>query len=291
MNSITELGPKTFAQDVDLNGLLESCSDTWEGVSEANQRNRRTWYRVSDGRKGWLNGNVGPEPSSWDDLMDVMRGGWAEGADRLADLADTVEVPYVPDRRRRTVWRDEGDEIDPHRALRGQHTTAWASRRRTSASSPVVTISLQWGGNSNETGDTLFWRAVPAVVLAAELIRQGYSVELWGLMGTAWHDANAITRVRLLSAHESLSVEEIAALVAWPAAFRGPGISILESIPYNVGGGHGRSVNFTGSTTDEWARKIQPLVDDMGWTADITLRTTNDRAAAEAELRRVLEGL
>jgi hypothetical protein len=89
-----------------------------------------------------------------------VKAGWPEGGKRIkqlcANLADLLPTPK--DRKRRIRWADDGDTLDPDRALAGQWDVAYRkASRRFMTGSTVINLYCAWGGNAHLSQEQLFW--------------------------------------------------------------------------------------------------------------------------------------
>lgn len=134
-----------------------------------NETHSFDWHGLADVR---ANGTL-------KDCVDILSGGWGEGARKLSGLIDATDAPMSKTRRRRRVWGDDGDEVCPDRLRAGQFETAFCRMRSAEARGPsAVRIHVDAIGWSYEESDAMFWRGAAAVALADCLIKAGYSVKL-----------------------------------------------------------------------------------------------------------------
>lgn len=151
-----------------------------------------------------------------------MRFGWAEGADRLQEIA-TKQIEFKSLRRRR-FKSDQGDELDIHAVYRGDLSTCWTSTKRLNRSGGKRSISLisDISCHAGERSDELFWAGAAVLKLAETLSESGYSVAIYGASGTC-KIGDGKTKleianfVELKSEDAPLDVSNLASIIAMPA--------------------------------------------------------------------------
>ena len=116
-------------------------------------------------------------------LMKHATEGWKDGAEKLAqvtrNLGNVATDLGVVDTRRRSAWRDEGEELDLDRFWNGSYDDMWRTTVRDArGQTPVVTLMSSWGGHCRRKENEMFWSGAAALVAADALEEAGYSVEL-----------------------------------------------------------------------------------------------------------------
>lgn len=116
-------------------------------------------------------------------LMKHATEGWKDGAKKLAQvtrsLGDVATNLGVVDTRRRSAWRDDGEELDLDRFWNGSYDDMWRTTVRDArGQTPVVTIIQSWGGHWKRKENEMFWSGAAALVAADALEEAGYAVEL-----------------------------------------------------------------------------------------------------------------
>ncbi len=110
----------------------------------------------------------------------AIRGGWQDGTRRMLDAMSKFSGDFGAANIRRALVRgDHGDEMDVHRALRGELDRAWSRRHRaTRSASSIVTIACDLMVDAGKSADAIFWRGAAVTRLADLLTDAGYAVEL-----------------------------------------------------------------------------------------------------------------
>ncbi len=200
--------------------LYDSIAEPGETPSKWNSKfNREEHGRVFSkditsrgGTEQWLGA------PSREQFETRLRYGWAEGADRLRQLA-TKEINPTSVRRRR-IRADQGDEVDMQAVWRGDLSRAWTRTRRMSRpGTRSVSIVCNLACNWREDAKNLFWRGAAALKLAEELTLAGYSVAIYGgsaVRECAVDDLNLAQFVEIKAEDAPLDVSALAALVAMP---------------------------------------------------------------------------
>lgn len=121
------------------------------------------------------------------EALEAFRHGWPEGAKRLTDTLESVNIELnLLSRRRKSVWSDQGDEVDMQRVWAGRLDRSFRRTRRLDRRSPgVVTIVVNHSINWKINSDRLFWAGAAALRLALDLEESGASVEIVVAAGTS----------------------------------------------------------------------------------------------------------
>lgn len=207
------------------------------------------------------------------------------------------DVPAAKSRRRRTVWSDQGDELNVDRAMRGDWDQAWRKAQRQWTNGPsTVEIAAHFGGNCDKTSDQLFWGGAAALVICDILEDAGYNVAISGYQLTnqsARHDGKgdagwgrnnlSVDKVLIKQAGEPLREDAVASVVCSAGVFRTLGFrAIMGADVFNVDGGLG--------STSSW-QIAEPMLREAGrWPEEaIKINSVYSRETAIAEIKRVIK--
>jgi hypothetical protein len=187
----------------------------------------------------------GPETNGTaDGTAALYRGGWIDGARRIAEMPVAVNVPPTSVRRRR-VWADQGDTVDMPRVYAGNLDTAWqATRRQQRVTTRRVTIVTPISIMCNQSIDQLYPRGAAALKLADVLSEAGYSVAIVATVavsnieesGEALHLCHSID---IKAPDQHLDMATLAAIMAHPGFFRTAGFAMVCSAERKVCGSLG----------------------------------------------------
>jgi hypothetical protein len=223
---------------------------------------------------------------SLDDLNKIAREGWQDGMNRAMELKSEIEelVPRPVSVRRKLNWRDEGDELSHDRLYGGQIDSMWRVGRRQSMRSPrTISILANFGGNTHQSGEQLFWSGAAMLALSDLLENAGYSTDLSaGAYVTSGGDVNVLV-IRVKEAGDPLRADSVATVAAHSAFFRMYGLMALERAPFQVPMGHGQAQDIT--------RHMDTVKELMTDKIDVVIKSCNNRAEAVAELKRVVARL
>ncbi len=180
-----------------------------------------------------------------DQAMDLLKKGWAKGANRLGSYSQKVTPPEAKSIRRRPRWGDDGDDLDPDRAMRGQWDTAWRTTGRRSVAGPtVVEVWGSFGGAGAQGAEELFWGGAGSVVLTNILEDAGYRVRLCAVTFAEYgYRQFSLIKVIVKEADESLRIDAVASIMCHAGVFRTLGFKAILRTPWNVGSAYGRSLS------------------------------------------------
>lgn len=156
----------------------------------------------------------------------VLRGNPA-AAERIRVLRDRLiaNVPPPVEIRRRSRWRDDGDEIDRDRMMSGDLDRAWwGTERRARTGNPVLRVFVNVSFNCEVKPEVLFWNGAVAAAVADIAERAGWRVEIIGT--AAAHNTefcgkgNSRTSWVVKNAGDPMDLDAIGASLADAAAFR-----------------------------------------------------------------------
>lgn len=195
------------------------------------------------------------------EIADLFDKGWAEGAAKLDALAEGLTLPEVEvaSVRRRMAYGDQGDELNPWRAMSGDWDVAWQTTTRVTTTAPrTITLGVSWGGNANRKDSELYWSGAQAAVVTDLLERAGYTVELVALSATHSRDHQAadgrgwnwdaerspltLSVVTVKRADEPVRLDRIAATICHAGTFRTAGFCAILAGDMDVGFGLGTHV-------------------------------------------------
>ena len=249
-------------------------------------------------RKGFYLGSL----KDWRSVDKRMHRGWGKGAEKASKLVEQVagKVAEPVSVRRRVRWGDEGDEYSRERLLDGHFDSAWrSSGSRFAVANPILTIAINWGGNSNLTQDELFWSGAAAIALIQILEGAGYQTNLYAYAGNQYgHDLPSIGKTKfpygregriamsicLKRSGEFVRPDMLMAALAGPS-FRTYGFRMLASGKYRTDQGLG-SMMYNPTTA------LAALVHEGHMeNPSVTLPAARDRTAAQRSVRNALKDL
>lgn len=200
---------------------LMSNEDSSERPS--NKAARLQWRKT--GRHEWMGlSNVAKSgESSCAANLRLIREGWEEGVALMAQVSASVEAPAPTYVRRRSVWSDQGDDVEMQRVWSGNLDNAWRAMRKAEGRGPArVRIVIDSIASASVDSDVMRWRGVAALVMADLLIGAGYSVQVEsGFVGV--RDDRYKLRVIVKEYTDPLDLSSLAATTALPAFFRALG--------------------------------------------------------------------
>ena len=154
-------------QDVEKAEVPEIHQHKWEGLCRHDSGNtNRSWWGVSGGSKNF---------------RAVARKGYPEGVAAVRKLAGTIHSKLKRPKvlRRKRTKGEFGDEIDIHAVNMGSLDRAWTrTQRAPRVGKKKITLLVQVGANAGVHADNMFWGPVTALVLAEELVKARYAVEI-----------------------------------------------------------------------------------------------------------------
>jgi hypothetical protein len=225
-------------------------------------------------------GEVHHEPSFYGGLthhsqaIELVEKGWAKGAERLQALKRklAINLPAPVSRKRKQVWKDDGDSLDVDRALAAQWDTAYRTTEKRQVVGPgIIEIGAQWGGSAARSADQLFWQGAALLVLADLLEEAGYSVRMWGaILGqdSAYSGKTQVHKVIVKDAGETLRVDAIAGVLCHAGVYRTLGFRTHLTTSFYVGEGLGAvlrwsDVRETLKKHGEWPDNVLILDEDI----------------------------
>lgn len=227
------------------------------------------------------------ENSSWcggtkSEITRVLKDGWEEGTKLVTELADKMrgqlEKPKAFKRRQR--WMEDGDEPSWEREQAGR-AEIWRTSRRDTMRGPITVELLgTWGGNAFLNAEQLRWDGVVMTVLTDLLEEAGYRVGLSLNYAGHHHTCNrySLVQMNVKEPNMPLDIASLVPLVCHPGVFRWHGINVISLCPFDVGSGHGRSIELSQLPT---VSAIRPSA--------IKLNHAYNEMAAKQEIQRVLD--
>jgi hypothetical protein len=174
--------------------------------------------------------------------------GWAAGSEKAMALAEGLldQVSEPIGIRRRVRFSDDGDEFDKERMLDGHLETAWrTSTRQYAVATPIINITVGWGGNCDLSHEQLFWSGAAALALIRVLENAGYQTSLTAVCANDLHSQteNIAICARVKQAGEYLRSDAVASIICHGATFRTYLFAAYVSSPFRIPGGLGHNCN------------------------------------------------
>ena len=190
-----------------------------EWSSEARRKTAADFLKRGSGdQQSWLGA------PSVEVLKERLQKGWAEGVEKLEQLA-TKELASPLSVRRRRFKSDQGDELDMQAVWRGDLSRSWTrTRRQNRVGSRSVSIIINIGDNCGVDSTKLFWRGASALKVAEQLSQAGYNVALYGVSACQGIDSSGKQKlaqfVEIKSEDAPMDMDKLAALTAMSGFFR-----------------------------------------------------------------------
>lgn len=206
---------------------LAANASAWKDASHATQAMRVFTRGEGEDKQSWLGA------PSVKELQRRLREGWAEGVEKIEQIA-TRELSAPASVRRRKTRGDAGDELDMQAVWRGDLNRAWSRTKRANrVGTRAVSLVIDLCASAGVSSDRLFWRGASALRLAQLLTESGYAVALYGAFGGVGVDAtgklNLAQLVEIKSQDAPLDMDKLAALTAMAGFFR---TSLFAGIHY-----------------------------------------------------------
>ena len=212
-------------------------------IADAAPINKNRYENTASGMAGKLGGWYGTI-GNVEDAKKYVGEGWRKGADKalgfISDIYASCSIPEPKNVRRQQVWAEDGDDLDYDKLMSGELETMWRTTKRNGkATNPHATLVVNWGGNSNQSSDSLFWSGAVAIILADVLENAGYRIELVGCI-TSKHDAGySATSVTVKELDEPLRTDVIAGTLCEAGVFRTLGFLAMQASDVKIEGGLG----------------------------------------------------
>ncbi len=146
-----------------------------------------------------------------------------EGADLIRNLIAGLEhtAPPAVEIRRRSQWKDDGDEVDVQRMRNGELDRMWwGSTRSHRTVNPIVKIYVDNMASWIVDAKDLFWCGAAAAAAAELAERAGWRVELISIASSNHGDVTACSTWTVKRSNEPLDLESIAASLCTSSALR-----------------------------------------------------------------------
>lgn len=215
------------------------------------------------------------------DIQRLLRDGWAEGLQRVTDLAEVFKAEMAPPKsyRRRGQWREDGDEPSWEREQYGR-TDIWrTSKRETMVGPTTVQLVCPWVHSASVRAENIIWNGVVLATLCDLLESAGYRVGamMANTIGLNEYNEYMLGMLHVKQPETPLDLASLIPVIAHPAVYRWFGIDWATLCDKFCGHGHGRVVRFDDI----------PDIPSKPRGA-IVLNTVYGEDAAKREIRRVL---
>lgn len=219
---------------------------------------------------------------SLDEARALLEDGWKEGSERLESLCADLNPPTAQSRRRKPMWRSEGDDLSVDRALVGAWDTAWRTSQRVWCDGPT-TIDLYtiYGGSAALSSEQIFWNGAAAVVLANRLEAAGYRVRI---VGCFLHgEGNTLVRsdVVIKEASDPLRIDGVASVLCHAGVYRTYLFRTWGVMPFALTSGFGPAIYRFSPTVIEQLRAAGEwpegsIVIDQAYSRDECIARINE---------------
>jgi len=228
---------------------------------------------------------------------ELLSKGWAAGYQRIRKLQSELaaDLPSPTSRRRRSCWAEDGDSLDPDRAMAGQWDTAYrVAKRQWAPGSTSVDIAFVWGGDYQANAEELFWTGAATLAAAEVLEEAGYNVRLVAISAIASgvvFGAMSYHGVVIKDAEEPMRPDALAAIACHAGIFRTLGLRAHLLAAHELGPGCGKPrqnwPSGTGSTYEALMRT--GILDAGAITVGAAYTKERAREAAQQILKQVAE--
>ena len=154
----------------------------------------------------------------------IVSEGWKDGAERIEELGQQIEVVKAKSIKRRTIRGASGQTLNMSAVYSGNLSKCWTSRRRSGAIGPKkISILFQVGANSDVDAERLFWRGAALAKVSEVLSEAGYSVQILGFSHTVGQftpSGDTLYTFNIKGADESIDVHRLATITALAGYFR-----------------------------------------------------------------------
>lgn len=178
---------------------------------------------------------------------ELVSKGWTDGAKRIQENMEALEMPTAKSIRRRRVWSDQGDSVDMDRVRMGALETAWERMGRRSVSQPPrVTIYSPIWVTCSTKAEAMFWRGAAVVKLADALTEAGYNVEIRAVSAYQDNREKCIDTITVKPFEAGMDNASVASALALGAFLRKIMFRFIYSTgPREMQQGSGRLAAFT----------------------------------------------
>lgn len=198
-------------------------------------RGMAKYLRDDDGQRNrWAGGcsNI----HQWKRFVDK---GWPEGRRKVFERMPKIESPTAQNVRRRTVWSDQGDEVEMERVYMGRLDTAWREAKRTWCMGPQqVRIWVNVTRHAGVPADAFFWAGAATIIASDALEEAGHSVEIvtFAYGKPTGQQKHMVVTLCAKALDEPLNLDRIAAMLCNAATMR---VGMHGAIAANLGDGAG----------------------------------------------------
>lgn len=229
---------------------------------------------------------------AFDHARALLRSGWPEGMARFTQKVGDLQVdlPATRSVRRRARWSDSGDDLAIERVHGGDLEHAWRrTQREEGEGATYVTLTLDWGANSNANAEELFWSGAVVTVLTDALEAAGRRVTVQLANHNRTTGGSLLAVVILKQAMEPLRMEELVAASAHAGIFRTLGFELWKVAPAYLGWGHGSHRPLTTAPLKQAA--TWGVIDEPGHLVNGFASGVRDLQSARRELARLLAAI
>lgn len=153
----------------------------------------------------------------------LVRDGWRNGLNLLAQVANKVTAPTPKTVRRYQRWQEQGDDVEMQRIWAGSLDNAWRGTHRDTRHGPqrvrILIDAIESGGKG---ADGMRWRGVAALKLSDLLTEAGYSVQVESVISCKDSFSTRVFKLRAIvkEYEQPLDLLTLAPCTALPAFFR-----------------------------------------------------------------------
>jgi hypothetical protein len=178
-------------------------------------------YREIKGGKSWDKTYSHQKSAEFDALAAA---GWSEGVKQALQNLSALDIPILPDFRRKLQRDQDGDDLDISAVWSGNLDKAWTVAKRVSFDGrpKFVRLLSEVTLHGCHGSDEAFWRGACTIALADALEHAGIPTEIWGFSsGTSaiGHNKHVMVSFCIHDAGEPLNLAKIA-LLAHPSMER-----------------------------------------------------------------------
>ncbi len=206
------------------------------------QRDRVSWWGM---------------PGGWMAVKDAVAHGWPDGVKKAQDALKELKssIPRAKTQRRVKVRGPQGNELDIHRVYAGDLQRAWRGTEKqerfpSKRQGKKVTVAVELGISAMQDASILFWRGAVAMFMADILTRQGYSVQILGVLSVNGLDSNEyrakhVITVELKPFGSKLNLDSTMACTGLAGFLRGHMFKAICCFDVKVSGGLGSPARLT----------------------------------------------
>ena len=200
---------------------VEQCIQTppasWVGQWEGSDEGRRDFKRCG----------------SWEEMQEVVRAGWPEGAHRISELVAEASpmVSEIKSRIEQIQFDCAGTWLDVGRAVAGDPECfgAISQMEVSSVNSQIVRLDVNLACSGAFSTEQFFLRGAAACVYADVVESIGKRCEIWACLCHSSGGRFVMARVLVKAAHEPLDMERVAAVLAHAGFYRRCGFNLSDA--------------------------------------------------------------